>query len=223
MLKRDGENCEHAVPNYPGLLTTSEHKAYQAVIPLVAEQVRLHNELIKTLGEIDKENSNIAEKIAGQKDVVLLGAWGLRHTLFKTSKSEIAICSRGVDGLEQFGVVERFDPNSAYARAHGDTQEITVGSNVSVVLKSFVQSEHHVLSLYRQDIAATVEEKLAEMFPKLNASRVVRAITARCEGTMPVHFGLKPKLVGKIDQYSQHRGRTSFRFLHRAWLAGQHD
>jgi hypothetical protein len=53
MLKRDGEDCEHPVPNYPGTLTTSEYKAYQAAIPLVAEQVRLHNERTKILTEIE--------------------------------------------------------------------------------------------------------------------------------------------------------------------------
>ena len=43
MLKRDGEACEHSVPNYTGLLTTSEYQASQAAVPLVAQQVRLYN------------------------------------------------------------------------------------------------------------------------------------------------------------------------------------
>jgi hypothetical protein len=43
-----------------------------------------------------------------------------------------------------------------------------------------------VLDLYRKDIAATVEEKLTEMFPNLNNTRVVRAIVARCDGQVPV-------------------------------------
>jgi hypothetical protein len=44
MLKRNGEDCEHPVPNYPGLLTASEFKAYNVAVPLVAEEVRLFNE-----------------------------------------------------------------------------------------------------------------------------------------------------------------------------------
>ena len=39
MLKRNGEDCEHPVPNYPGLLTTSELKAYNVAVPLVAVEV----------------------------------------------------------------------------------------------------------------------------------------------------------------------------------------
>ena len=180
MLKRNGEDCEHPVPNYPGLLTTSEYNAYQAAIPLVAEPVRLFNERTKILAEIEKQVPEIAEKVAKQKDVRLTGAWHTRHTLFKSGRSEMVLCSRGVDGKEQFGVIERFDPNSAYAKAKGDSQEIVRGSSVFLVLQNFAENERSVLQLFRKDIAATVEEKLVEKFPKLNSSRVVRAITARC-------------------------------------------
>ena len=182
MLKRDGENCEHPVPNYPGLLTTSEYQAYQAAIPLVAEQVRLHNERIKILAELEKQIPEIAEKIAAQTGMPLVGAWQLRHTLFKTGKSEMVLCSRGVNNEEQFGVIEQFDPNSPLARARGNSQEIMRGNNVYLVLQNFVEGERSVLRLYRQDIAATIDEKLTDIFPKLNNKRVVRAIAAQCEG-----------------------------------------
>jgi hypothetical protein len=186
MLKRNGENCEHGVPNYPGRLTTSEYQAYQAAIPLVAEQVRLFNEHTQTLAELEKQIPGIAEKITGQENAPLVGAWHFCHTLFKSSKSEMTLCSRGVDGKEQFGVIERFAADSPYARARGDSQEIVKGNNISLVLQNFVQSERSVLLLYRKDIAATVEEKLAEKFPQLNCTRVVRAVTALCGDQAPV-------------------------------------
>ena len=185
MLKRDGEDCEHPVPNYPGLLTTSEHKAYQAAIPLVAEQVRLFNERTKILAEIEKQTPEIAEKVAAQKDIPLVGAWHIRHTLFKSGRGEMTLCSLGVEGKEKFGVIERFDPNSAHARVHGDSEEIMRGSTVFLVLQNFVENERSVLELFRKDIAATVEEKLTEMFPKLNPSRVMRAIVAQCGEPVP--------------------------------------
>ena len=61
MLKRNGEDCEHPVPNYPGLLTTSEFKAYNIAVPLVAEQVRLFNKRADILSEIEKRSAQIAE------------------------------------------------------------------------------------------------------------------------------------------------------------------
>lgn len=186
MLKRDGEDCEHSVPNYPGLLTTSEYQAYQAAVPLVAEQVRLYNERTKILAEIEKQIPEIAEKITGQKNVPLAGAWQLRHTLFKTASGEMTFCSRGVNNEEQFGIIERFNASSPFARAKGDSLEIMRGKNAYLVLQNFVEGERSVLQLFRRDIAATVDEKLTEMFPKLNNKRVVRAIAARCEELAPV-------------------------------------
>jgi hypothetical protein len=180
MLKRNGENCEHPVPNYPGLLTASEYKAYQAAIPVVAEQIRLYDERTKILTEIENQTPQIAEKLSHQKDIPREDAWQHRHTLFKSGRGEMQLCSRHIGDKEIFGVIERFDPNSAYARAQGESDEIMRGNNAYLVLQNFVESERNVLQLFRKDIKATVEEKLSEQFPKLDASRVVKAIGARC-------------------------------------------
>jgi len=181
MLKRNGENCEHSVPDYPGLLTTSEFKAYQAVIPSVVEQVRLFNERVKLLTDIENQSAQIVEKIAATQGVPFVGTWEQRHSLFKTARGEVALCSRGPDDNKEFGVLERFDPSSAYARTQGESEEIMKGNNAYLVLQNFVESERGVLQLYRQDIKATVEEKLAELYPNQNLSRVVRAVAARCQ------------------------------------------
>jgi|SRR5450756_896667 len=182
MLKRNGENCEHPVPDYPGLLTTSELKAYQAVIPAVAEQVRLYNERAKILTDIENQSAQIVEKIAVTQGVPFVGNWELRHSLFKTARGEMALCSRGADDSKEFGVLERFDPNSAYARSQGESEEIMRGNNAFLVLQNFVESERGVLHLYRQDIKATVEEKLSELYPTQNLTRVARAVAALCQG-----------------------------------------
>ena len=181
MLKRNGENCEHSVPDFPGLLTSSEFKAYQAVVPLVAEQVRLYNERVKILTDIENQSAQIVEKIAVTQGVPFVGTWEHRHSLFKTARGEMALCSRGTDANKEFGVVERFDPNSAYARSQGEHEEIMTGNNAYLVLQNFVESERVVLQLYRQDVKATVEEKLFELYPKQNLTRVVRAVSALCK------------------------------------------
>jgi hypothetical protein len=97
----------------------------------------------------------------------------------------MVFCSRGVDGQEQFGVIERFNANSPYARKHGDSQEVMLGNNAFLVLQNYVESERSVLQLFRQDIAATVEEKLTESYPNLNTTRVTRAIAAWCDKKAP--------------------------------------
>lgn len=96
------------------------------------------------------------------------------------------LCSREHEGEKQFGVVEKFDPKSPYARVHGETDLQMTGSNAFVLLQNFVESERAVLQLFRKDIEATVEENLSEKFPGQNHSRVVKAISARCGSQPPV-------------------------------------
>lgn len=195
MLKRNGENCEHPVPNYPGLLTASEFKAYNVAVPLVAVEVRLFNERATTLSEIEKQSAETAEQATSQvardlPSVMVKGkpesAWQVRHVLFKSARSEMLLCSRDHEGEQQFGVVEKFDPKSPYARIHGDTDLQMTGNNAFVLLQNYVENERSVLQLFRKDIEATVEENLSEKFPNQNHSRVVRAIAARCGNQVPV-------------------------------------
>jgi hypothetical protein len=195
MLKRNGENCEHPVPNYPGLLTASELKAYNVAVPLVAVEVRLYNERATTLSEIEKQNAGTAEQVTSQvaRDLPSLTVkgkpdsdWKIRHVLMKSARSEMLLCSRDNEGEQQFGVVEKFDPKSPFARVHGDTDLQMTGNNAFVLLQNYVESERSVLQLFRKDIEATVEENLSEKLPGQNHSRVVRAISARCGNQEPV-------------------------------------
>ena len=206
MLKRNGEDCEHPVPNYPGLLTASEFKAYNVAVPLVAEEVRLFNERATTLSEIEKQSPGTAEQVTSQMvrnlpSLTVKGKpeseWQIRHVLFKSSRSEMLLCSRDHEGEQQYGVVEKFDPNSPYARVQSDTDLQMTGSNAFVLLQNYVESERSVLQLFRKDIEATVEENLSEKFPNQNHSRVVRAISARCGNQVAVESE-KEKLAKNI-------------------------
>ena len=196
MLKRNGEDCEHAVPDFPGLLTTSEFKAYQAAFPLVETLIREFNERAHTLSEIEKRSGQIAEEVAltptpGLKTLKAAGKpeseWQVWQTLLKSPRSEMQLCSRVAEGgKQQFGIVENLDPQSPYARAQGDADLQITGNNPFVLLQHFVESERTLLQMLRQDIEATVEENLTEKFPGQNHSRVVRAISMRCGSKAPV-------------------------------------
>jgi hypothetical protein len=195
MLKRNGEDCEHPVPNFPGLLTGSELKAYNVAVPLVAVEVRMFNERTNTLSEIEKQSAGTAEQVTSQvaRDLPSLtvkgkpeSEWKIRHVLMKSARSEMLLCSRDNEGEQQFGVVEKFDPKSPFARVHGDTDLQMTGNNAFVLLQNYVESERSVLQLFRKDIEATVEENLSEKLPGQNHSRVVRAISARCGNQTPV-------------------------------------
>ena len=195
MLKRNGEDCEHTVPDFPGRLTTSEFNAYNAAFPLVAAAISEFNERANTLSEIEKRSGQIAEQTAlnapdGLKLLKVTDSpeseWQIRQTLFKFPGSELLLCSRAGDaGKQQFSVVEKFDPQSSYARAHGEANLQLTGNNPFVLLQNFVSNERALLQMFRQDIEATTEENLSEKFPGQNHSRVVRAISMRCGGKAP--------------------------------------
>ena len=183
------------MPNYPGLLTASEFKSYNVAVPLVAVEVRLFNERATTLSEIEKQSAGTAEQVTSQvaRDLPSLtvkgkpeNEWKIRHVLIKSARSEVLFCSREHEGKQQFGVVEKFDPKSPFARVHGDTDLQMTGNNAFVLLQNYVESERSVLQLFRKDIEATVEENLSEKFPDQNHSRVVWAISARCGSQVPV-------------------------------------
>ena len=183
------------MPNFPGLLTASELKAYNVAVPLVAVEVRMFNERTNTLSEIEKQSAGTAEQVTSQvaRDLPSLtvkgkpeSEWKIRHVLMKSARSEMLLCSRDNEGEQQFGVVEKFDPKSPFARIHGDTDLQMTGNNAFVLLQNYVESERSVLQLFRKDIEATVEENLSEKLPGQNHSRVVRAISARCGSQVPV-------------------------------------
>ncbi|MGH7976386.1 MAG: hypothetical protein ACREC8_06960, partial [Limisphaerales bacterium] len=151
MLKRNGEDCEHPVPNYPGLLTTTELKAYNVAVHTVAEPVRLFNERARTLSEIENQSVKIAEQVASQSPHGLPslavtakgmpeGTWQINQTLFKSPRSEVLLCSRDIGEKKQFGVVEKFAPDSPYARVHGETDLQRTANNTFVLLQNYVES-----------------------------------------------------------------------------------
>jgi hypothetical protein len=202
MLKRNGEACQFEVPEFPGRLSASEHRAYTIAIAAVDEQLRQYNEAAGALAKLAKEipkagkptNGLIGDhlgtiEIPGAES----GKWEIRRSLVKTSRNELLLCSRQTGGGQDFGIVERFDPESAYARAQGNSEVLITGNNISVLLRNYVENECRVLDLFKHDLEANVEEVLAEKYPGENFSRVVKAISARCSnrisGTTP---GIRP-------------------------------
>ena len=195
MLKRNGENCEHTVPDFPGRLTASEFKAYHDAFRAMAAHVAEFNEQAHTLSDIEKRSHQIAEAvgITAAPDLPTVtvsetpeSAWQIRQTLFKSRGGEVLLCSRVSDEEKsQFGIVEKFDPQSPYALAHGGANLQITGSDPAVLLQNFVNHERAVLQMFREDIEATTAENLSEKFPGQNYSRVVRAISARCGERSP--------------------------------------
>lgn len=188
MLKRNGEICQHEVPEYPGLLTDSEQKAYTEALASIEGQLQEFNEGTTALAEVEKQIPQLTEQAAetvtnGAPRIALRGTsavWQIRGTLFKSNRNELLFCSHDTGQGMEFGIIETFDPTSPYARANGSATLLMTSNQPSVLLQDYLENERQVLQLFRKDIEATVEETLAEKFPGENHSRVVKAISARC-------------------------------------------
>ncbi len=185
MLRRNGEDCEHPVPAFPGLLTTSEFKAYQAVLPAVTADLKALNERADILAKIASHIPAVAGQVADQSGLIQSPDWQPRHLLFQSPGSEMLVCARSVNGETQFGILEKLPTESPYAKIHGDSDLQMTGANLLSLLQNFVEAERGLLHFFRQDIEAKVEESLAETFPAQNNSRVVRAISAQCAPPAP--------------------------------------
>jgi hypothetical protein len=190
MLKRNGEVCQAEVPDYPGRLTATEKRAYSAAAANVEGHLRDLAEAARALSAVEKQipqwkeefNDTSAAPILGGMDKPTSGdQWHVVKTLVKTSRSELLFCSRSSDEGREFAVFEKFDPNSAYAQAQGNPELLLTGDNAVGLLEVYLESERRMLQLVKQNIEAAVEESLTEKFPGEDHSRVVRAISARCD------------------------------------------
>ena len=189
MLKRNGEVCEHGVPDYPGLLTDSELNAYKTAFPSVEGMLREFNEGATALANVEKKAPQIVKQAAentvnGTEIITIRGqdtTWQVKQILHKSARNELLFCSRDSGEGTQFGIVERFAPKSLYAQVHGNTDLLLTSNQPSLLLQDHLENEKRILEMFRTDIQATVEETLAEKFPGENYGRVVKAISARCK------------------------------------------
>lgn len=190
MLKRNGEVCQAEVPDYPGRLTATEKRAYSAATANVEGHLHELAEAARALSDVERQiprwkvelNDTSAAPILGGMDKPASGdPWHVVKTLVKTSRSELLFCSRALDEGREFAVFEKFDPNSPYAQAQGNPELLLTGDNALGLLEVYLESERQMLQLVKQNIEAAVEESLTEKFPGEDHSRVVRAISARCD------------------------------------------
>jgi hypothetical protein len=189
MLKRNGESCQHEVPGYPGRLTTTEFQAYREAFAAVADQIHAFTESTSALAEVEKQLPHISAPLVSrilepaqslEAEELRDSGWQLRRVLHKSARSELLLCSRDAEQGREFAVIERFDPNSPYAKTNGSSEVHLVSNDPRLLLQDYIEQEKQLFRLFRDDLVAQVEEVLSEKFPEQNLSRVTKAIAARC-------------------------------------------
>ncbi|MGA3008585.1 MAG: hypothetical protein ABSE59_11910 [Opitutaceae bacterium] len=184
MMKRNGELCEHTVPDYSGRLTDAEFIAYNSVFSAVENDLKELSTLTATLAEVEKSfaqygNTAISSRNGAVEILEANGSeWEIIKPLLNVPGSEMLWCRR--PNADEFAVVHRLDVNSPLARAQGPCSVQMSGVDVPSLLRNFLHEQRETLSLYALDIVAEAHERIAEKYPGQDMDRVARAIEARC-------------------------------------------
>jgi len=186
MMKRNGQLCEHSVPDYAGRLTDAEFLAYNSVFSAVESDFKELSTVANAVAEVEKSfaqlvNAATASRETAPEVVEAAGAkWDVIKPLLKVSGSEMLWCKRHVEGAADFGIVERLDADSPLARAQGACSLQMTGLDAPTLMRNFLHEQREALGLYASDIVAEAHERIAEKYPGQDMDRVAKAVEARC-------------------------------------------
>ena len=186
MLKRNGEMCEHAVPDYAGRLTDTEFLAYNTAFSVVENDFKNFSAMSKSLLNVESSLGPLAHgnaSLNGHSEQIETPnglQWTLVAPLMSFSRGDIVLCKRDVVGGHEFAVVERLPADSALASAQGRFEVQHVGADPHALLRDFVNENRSTLQMYADDIVAQARETIEEKYPGCDMSRVLDAVSDRC-------------------------------------------
>jgi hypothetical protein len=196
MLKKHGQICQHSVPEYSGRLTDGEFAAYNAVFASVEGDFKELVRIADGLGQLEKSMPSFLEKLSSSSSRSLTGQdgseWQILAPLPITPSGEMLWCKRQFGEMEEFAIVERFDPNSPLAIAQGEFDVQMTDSDPLRLLRDFINARRDAAQLFANDIIATAKEQVAENHPGENLNRVLDAITQRCTKSISAEERISP-------------------------------
>lgn len=193
MLKRNGQLCEHAVPDYAGRLTDSEFVAYNSAFTAVEDDFNEFSGVTKSLSDLEKSVPQLIEPGSSsltRGTQTVEGPDGSQWTvvaplLRMATGGELMWCSRDLGTSREFAVVERYAAESALAKAQGEVDVQMTGRDAQALFQKFMSDQREALQMYAEDIVATAREKVEEKYPGQDMSRVLTAVAQRCAKQMP--------------------------------------
>ncbi len=184
MLKRNGQLCEHSVPDYSGRLTDSEFEAYKAVFGTVETEFNELSAITQAVAQMEKSLPEFLDKISTPGSQSLDGQdgaqWKVVAPLPDSQHGEMFWCKRQLGDMEEFAIVERFDPNSPLAAAQGEFDVQMTDTDPMRLLRDFINARRDAAQLFANDIVTAVQQQTSEKYPGEDLNRVVEAISHRC-------------------------------------------
>ena len=93
-------------------------------------------------------------------------------------KSAIFLC-RECAGNE-CAIIQRFSPESAYAKANGQDEILSRGADPRHLVSEYAALVQHTLRFMASNLVAKAQRVAFEQFPEHRPGKVVRAISERC-------------------------------------------
>jgi len=113
-------------------------------------------------------------------DLVVEGVeWQIQRRLLKLPATDVFLCHD--PRTAAFAVIQRFREDSVYARANGPVEILVTGANPRQLVQDYADDARHTLRFMASNLVAQAQRVAWEQFPEHNPSRVVRAISERCE------------------------------------------
>jgi hypothetical protein len=184
MLKRSGELCRYCVPGFAGRLTESEHNLYLEALSAVKKQLLELSDFshqLNQVAELCESASGITVSRNGADSVLTTpkppASWKVVNQILKLELGSILLCSReDGDGLD-YAIVQRFLPQSLYAKAHGATVVQAQGNDPTILVQDYIERVRHTLRFMASDAVARAQEIIWKNSNDRDVSRVVRAIS----------------------------------------------
>jgi hypothetical protein len=204
MLRRNGENCEHTVPNYPGLLTDSEHKAYVEVTEYVKAEIEHCNYREKMIGEIEKQIprlKQLADKAVPENVRTFTfrddKTWNIIDTFYKEADLwELYFCSLKTPTERMFGIIERLYPKSGrVTELFGKTLDsyyLARGKNPSLVLNEFLDNQRFIFETTQKKLEVMIAEDLFKRHSAAICRRVCKAVATLYSEQMAIKNAQAP-------------------------------
>ncbi len=189
-LKRNGEISKYAVPDFVGKLTRAEFDSYNDAFETIKDEFATLEQIKKDMTELTANpglftipdsqfvQQSLETQHSERGDLNL--SWDIRSRLLKLNHSDIFLCERMTADGKQFAVIQRYENDSPYAQANGNTTVMLVSDDAQKAVEDYVARAEHTLRFMASNMVATAQKVVWERVASQNPSRVIRAISERC-------------------------------------------
>jgi hypothetical protein len=202
MLKRTDGQEMHEVPGVGFRLTDRELESFHAAAESIKGDFLEVQPIREGLDRLEKVQWQRPPKEAFDTVTTPEGDWKAYAQLLKPWRSDILLCQKANGG--EWAVIQRFQPNSPYAQAHGGTEILLRGNDRVELMDEYKAQVQHTLRFMARNLVGKAQEVVWEQFPNENPAKVVRAISQHYATAVENSELLKQQLMEKQTTRQSH-------------------